>query len=151
MQSSSQKNFFQASSSYRFNQTQKSSTSVVRQSVIRKHPLLDIKLGDEFHRLKGFKLQLEGDFCSISVQEDCLLELQKITLPWKESFSATLSILVPVQTETTAEGSNPTGKEYQIYGLKQIELPFSKEPVRVRVAGGQRMDESYYLTFRLYC
>jgi hypothetical protein len=111
--------------------------------------MLDIKLGPEFQKLKEFKLRFEGEFCSITIQEDCLLELQKITLPFIETFSATVSILVPAPQSVETGVSDRS--VYTTYGLKHIGLQFSRDAQRVRLAAGPRMDESYYLTLRLYC
>lgn len=111
--------------------------------------MLDIKLGPEFQNLKEFKLRFEGEFCSITIQEDCLLELQKITLPFIETFTGTVSILVPVPESGDAGVIDRT--VYTTYGLKHFDLQFSRDAHCVRLAAGPRMDESYYLTLRLYC
>lgn len=149
IQSTSQKNFFQTSHSNRFTQTQKSSASGIRSSLAKKHPLLDIKLGPEFRKLKEFKVHFEGELCSITIENDCLLELQKITLPFIETFSATVSILVP--TLESVEDVVSDLPVYTTYGLKHFDLQFSRDAHRVRVAAGARLDEAYYLTLRLYC
>lgn len=147
LHSSSQKNFFQASSSQRF--TQKSSASKVQNTVTaKKHPLLNVKLGKEFERLAEFKLHLSGDFGEIQLTEDCMLELQKITLPCVDPMAAMVTILVPGHSgQTDANSDHP----FQVYGLKHFDLVFSREPFTVKVMAGPKLEEAFHLTLRLYC
>lgn len=146
MNSTSQKNFFSSSKTARM--TSKTSGSQHYPSITKKHPLLDVKLGKEFDQLRHFKVILDGDFGSVEISESCLMELQKIVLPRVETLSTTVSIFTfqpPAESEDDRQPS-----ELKLFGLKHCEIPFSKEPVQIKVLCGPHMNQCLSLNFRLY-
>ena len=142
----SQKNFFANSKTPR--QTTKSLGSNITNTVGRKHPLLDIKLGREFEKLGPFKIHLEGDFGSIEFSESMTVQLQKIVLPRVETLTVTASVYTIEPLQEPVDSRQPCLDH--LFGLKHFELPFSKEPTQLKIVCGPQMNQTLGLTLRLY-
>lgn len=111
-------------------------------SPAKKFPSVQIKVGPEFQSLISYKILVEADGsdpCELDAQNR--LELRHVSLKDIE----------PIDLKLTIQKFNPESKKFEIFAMKQVEMPFGKEWLPQKLFCGTKLGSSLTLDLRVYC